>query len=414
MIDLHRIRALLDSRQPGCSLPQAFYNDRDIFEFDLEAIHARNWFFVGLEAELPVPGSYLATTIGRSPIVVVRDNDMTLRGFFNSCRHRGAQICADGHGRKGRLVCPYHQWTYRLDGSLLGAPRMHDGFDPASISLVPIQVRTVAGTVYVSLAAQPPAFEAFHDALAPLLAPHHLENAKLAHESTLVERANWKLVMENARECYHCAVRHPGLSVPFPVVRGTWHGESDGVKRFGARMAAAGLRTGPADGAWWQAARFPLNDGCVSITADGQLSVKKLLCDAAGGDIGSLRWALEAHSFCHAVADYVVLFSAMPTGPEETVVTCKWYVHKDAVEGVDYTLDGLTGLWTETNLEDRDLAENNQRGVNGLGYRPGPYSEIAEQLVHRLVDWYCAQISDHLDDSGVRSPRLVGAARAVA
>ena len=114
----------------------------------------------------------------------------------------------------------------------------------------------------------------------------------------------------------------------------------------------------------------------------------------------SLRWALDPNSFCHALGDYVVMFSAMPTGPQETIVTCKWFVHKDAMEDVDYTIDGLTKLWTETNLQDRDLAENNQRGVNGKGYTPGPYSEEAEQLVIRLVDWYCAKALSYLDDDG--------------
>jgi Rieske 2Fe-2S family protein len=91
------------------------------------------------------------------------------------------------------------------------------------------------------------------------------------------------------------------------------------------------------------------------------------------------------------------MFSAMLTAPRETIVTCKWFVHKDAVEGVDYTVEGLTKLWIETNLQDRDLAEKNQRGVNGKGYRPGPHAEEAEQLVIRFVNWYCATARHYLD-----------------
>jgi Rieske 2Fe-2S family protein len=205
--------------------------------------------------------------------------------------------------------------------------------------------------------------------------------------------------MENARECYHCAARHPGLSVPFPVWRGSRLAQSEIVERFAARMAALGLSVGPVEGEWWQASRFPLNDDCISLTLDGKPCVRRPMCEVAGGDVGSLRWALEPHSFCHALGDYVVMFSAMPTAPQETIVTCKWFVHKDAVEGFDYTVEGLTRLWTETNLQDRDLAENNQRGVNGRGCRPGPYSEEAEYLVIRLVNWYCAQARRYLDES---------------
>ncbi|MBV8185087.1 MAG: aromatic ring-hydroxylating dioxygenase subunit alpha [Hyphomicrobiales bacterium] len=405
MLDLARIRALLQSRVAGHTLPQEFYTDPDIFEFDLEAIHSRCWILAGLECELPSAGSYLAITIGRSPIVIVRDNDGTLRAFHNTCRHRGAQICEQGHGRKTRLVCPYHQWTYRLDGSLQAAARMQPSFDPSGLGLRPVPLENVAGSLYVCLADDPPRFDEFRDRLTPLLAPHHLADAKLAHESTLVERANWKLVMENARECYHCAARHPGLSVPFPVWRGSRLADSAIVERFEARMEAVGLSIGPVQGDWWQASRFPLNDGFMSLTPDGKPCVSKPMCQVAGGDVGSLRWALEPHSFCHALGEYVVMFSAMPTAPQETIVTCKWFVHKDAVEGVDYTLDGLTRLWNETNLQDRDLAENNQRGVNGRGYRPGPYSEEAEHLVIRLVDWYCAQAGRYLDDSAGRASK---------
>ena len=304
---------------------------------------------------------------GRSPVLVVRDRDGVLRAFHNSCRHRGAQICEAGRGRKPRLVCPYHQWIYRLDGSLQAAGRMQESFAPEGIHLVPIHLRSVAGTVYICLAEDPPPFETFRDKLGPLLAPHRLAEAKLAHESTLVERANWKLVMENARECYHCSTRHPSLSITFPVKRAERGMDNRIIREFAIRMGSAAIPIGPVEGDWWQAGRFPLNDGCISLTLDGKHCVGKLMCERAEGDVGSMRWALEPHSFAHALGDYLVMFSAMPTAPQETIVTCKWFVHKDAEEGVDYTVDGLTKLWTETNLEDRDLAENNQRGVNGRG-----------------------------------------------
>ena len=133
------------------------------------------------------------------------------------------------------------------------------------------------------------------------------------------------------------------------------------------------------------------------MTLDGQPCVKRTIGDVGNGDVGSLRWALEPHSFAHALGDYVFMFSAMPTGPEETVVTGKWLVSADAVEGEDYTVAGLTELWDRTNLQDRELAENNQRGVNSQGFVPGPYSEQAESLVLRFVDWYCDTASRYLD-----------------
>jgi Rieske 2Fe-2S family protein len=120
------------------------------------------------------------------------------------------------------------------------------------------------------------------------------------------------------------------------------------------------------------------------------------MCESDGGDIGSLRWAVEPHAFCHAYGDHLFMFSAFPVAPDETIVVSKWLVHKDAVEGVDYDVERLAALWTKTNLQDRDLVENNQRGVNSLGYLPGPYSQDAESLAIGFVDWYCARARAYL------------------
>jgi Rieske 2Fe-2S family protein len=363
MPNFAKIRSLLDERQPRCTLPQGFYIDPDVFESDLVAIYGQNWLLAGFEAELPEPGSHLALPVGRSPIVIVRGQDGILRGFHNSCRHRGAQICETGHGHGSWLICPYHQWSYGLDGRLANAPRMQADFDYAKHGLRPIHVETVAGSIYICLAEEPPAFDAFRDRVGPLLAPHNLAGAKLAYESTVVVHANWKLVMENARECYHCAVRHPELALTFPVRgrRPVQFADVQLFERFRTRMAEVGLTAGPVEGNWWNAMRFPLNDGAVTLSMDGKPVCAKLLCDIASGDIGSMRWALEPHCFAHATSDVVFMFSAMPIGPEETAIISKWLVHKDAVKGVDYDLERLTELWTKTNLQDRDLCENNQR-----------------------------------------------------
>lgn len=416
MTDLARIRALLDQRRPGHALPREFYTDPDIFAFDLDAIYNRSWIMVGFEAELPSPGCTLALTVGRSPVVVVRGRDGALRAFFNSCRHRGAQICADGLSKRPRLVCPYHQWAYDLQGNLVNATRMAADFEPSEHALRPVALRTVAGTVYVCLADSPPAFDEFHDRFEPMLAPHQLHRGKVAHEATLVERANWKLVMENARECYHCATNHPELSVTFPVGRRSLTAaEQQGVSAaFDARMAEQGLPIGPVEGAWWQAGRFPLNAGVQSLTMDGRPCVARTIGQVGNGDVGSLRWALEPHSFAHALGDYVFMFSAMPTAPEETVVTAKWLVSADAVEGVDYTIPHLTELWDRTNLQDRALAENNQRGVRSAGFVPGPYSPEAESLVLRFVDWYCDQAREYIVEAEAGAQAEAGRPKAEA
>ena len=165
MYDRSRLLSLLNNHQAGHTLPQAFYIDPAIYQFDLEAIFYRNWLMVGFEAELSRPGAYLATSIGPSPIIVLRDRRGDIVGFHNSCRHRGAQICKTGTGKVTRLVCPYHQWTYTLDGKLASA-RGAD-LDLSQYSLLPIRVEVVGGCIYVALSDDAPDISPYRAALEP-------------------------------------------------------------------------------------------------------------------------------------------------------------------------------------------------------------------------------------------------------
>jgi glycine betaine catabolism A len=401
-MDLGRIDTLFKQRREGHALPQALYTETDTFDFDMAAIYGKSWLMAGMECELPKTGSYISMMIGKWPVLITRDKSGEIRAFHNSCRHRGSMICAVGSGTSPKLVCPYHRWTYDLDGSLLAANRMADDFVKGDHGLKPVALKNVNGALFICLSDNPPAFDDFGEKLAAYTTPHHLRNAKLAHQSVLVEDANWKLVMENARECYHCGTSHLALAKTFPVgmSRHFDSGEDGRLKAFFAKMDELDLPHQAVEGHWWQVARFALNEGCVSISNDGQHLSKKLMCEANGGDIGSLRFALDPHSFVHCTADGVFFFSAVPVGPNETHVTSKWYVHKDAVEGVDYHIDALTDLWTVTNLEDKALAENNQVGVNSLGYTPGPYSQEAEMLALRFTDWYCDKARDYIATHG--------------
>lgn len=408
-----KIKAALEARPPRHSLPQYLYNDPEVFAFDQEAIFRRAWILIGFEIEFPATGSYQSLKIGGAPVIVIRDKTGTLRGYHNTCRHRGAELCPEGKGKAARLVCPYHQWTYDLTGKLIFAGRMGDSFDPAAHGLRPIHVETLAGTVYVCLADNPPDFAPYRAAVGPMLVAHDFKNAKLAHQATLTEMANWKLVMENARECYHCAGRHPELAVTFPIyAKGNFETVSEHEAQFDRRMVELGLPSAPVEANWWQAARFPLNEGKVSMTMDGSRAVTKLMCPIGDGDIGSLRWALEPHSFCHSTGDFTFMFTCIPIGPKETLVLGKWLVHKDAVEGVDYDLGNLVKLWDVTNMEDRDLCELNQRGVNSPAYRPGPYSEVAESLVERFTSYYVSMAKAFIGEAEARS--AAGSAPAIA
>jgi glycine betaine catabolism A len=401
-MDLMRVDKLISQRRAGHTLPQGLFTEQNSFDFDMAAIYGTSWLMAGMECELPRTGSYMAFTVGKWPVIITRDSKGDIHAFHNSCRHRGSILCQPGHGTAPKLVCPYHRWTYNLDGSLLAATRMPDDFVKSDHGLKPVAVRVVAGGIFICLADDPPAFEEFGDRFAEYAGPLNFNNMKLAATDLMVEQANWKLVMDNARECYHCPTGHPDLAKSFPVVfSGFFDAEGDKkASAYAAQMDALGLPHQALQGDWWQMSRFALNEGAKTISMDGQHLVKKLLVEGNGGSVGSFRWALDPHIFAHATSDQVFTCSFMPVSPTETHAFSKWFVHKDAVEGVDYHVEDLKEVWIKTNLQDRELAENNNRGVVSPGYTPGPYSPDAETLALQFTDWYCnkakAYIASHV------------------
>jgi len=396
-MDYSHISQLLKKRKTHFTLPQEFYTEEVVHNFDLQSIFCRHWIFAAFEVELPDAGNYVSLTIGKTSVVLIRNREGLVKGFFNTCRHRGAQILPDGQGRCQRLVCPYHQWTYTLDGQLMRAIGMDEDFEPTSYGLRPIQVECVAGTIFVALSAEAPDFKPFRDAFEPLISRYNLLNGKVVHHQKIIENANWKLAMENARECAHCTVGHPELCLS--LVDSFTVDDSDPHNlAFYSRLKERGIPTTPQEGSWFSTGHVPLKPGIKSMTMDGSYDVKKLL-SADATDLGYLRWSLQSHCYNLALPDYVFTFSVMPLSATRTFVHSKWLVHKDAVEGDDYSIDGLRKLWETTNNQDIVLTEINQKGVGSAGYVPGPYMPSAESWCERFTDWYCAEAGKFLEAS---------------
>jgi phenylpropionate dioxygenase-like ring-hydroxylating dioxygenase large terminal subunit len=388
------VRGMLADRRPGFGLPGAFYTDPAIYEMDLAVIFEREWIFVGASCEIPKPGNFMTVTIGRTPVIVLRDRGGSLRAFHNTCRHRGFKLCEASHGHAPALICPYHRWTYRLDGTLAHAKYMPDDFRPEDFPLLPLHLREVGGTIYVCLADNPPDFAPYEAAMAAQLAPHGLRNAKVAHEDHLVEHGNWKMVMENSRECYHCATGHSELMITFLDIYDFANPEQNAaIRDYWDKWEAAGFTAQVAEGPQYRAARLPFTGTAQSITMDGKPAVARPLGQSPAGAHGSLRWVHYPSTFNHCLNDYTVLVRMLPLGPEKTLVTTKWLVDAEAVEGVDYTIETLTHVWKVTNDQDKALVERNQAGVRSSGYRPGPYSPSLEAGVVKFVDWYCGKLA---------------------
>ena len=326
-----------------------------------------------------------------------------VRAFYNTCRHRGSKVCVGEQGKAAKLECPYHQWTYDLDGRLLFARDMGPSFDASQFPLKQAHCRTVGGYIYVCLADEAPDFEAFANMVEPYMVPHALSNAKVAFTSTLIEQANWKLVIENNRECYHCSGSHPELlrtlseydSTDDPRMPPAFAAH---IRAKAAQWDAQGLPHASQNSPdkRFRVVRLPLAQG-ESMTMDGSHAVKKLMGKLQSGDLGSVRMLSLPNSWNHLQADYTMAFRVLPLGPQQTMVTTWWLVNQDAIEGVDYDLGKLTHVWAATNDQDRILAENNQAGINNKAYEPGPYSPTIEFGVQNFIDWYTGQMREGLD-----------------
>lgn len=396
----------LRNYEPTTPLSREFYTSAADYQVELEALWYRDWLFVGHDCEVAAPGDYLTLQIGEYPVLIVRDRDGKIRAFHNSCRHRGARVCPDARGNAPRLVCPYHQWTYRLDGDLMAARDMGDEFDRSAHSLRPVHCTSVAGYIWICLGRVAPDFEPFRSQVEPYLLPHRLQEAKVAFESTIVERANWKLVWENNRECYHCPVNHPELSRTFPAAPTVASpemaaGNPRSLERWG-RWESRGLpsrfqlsRSGQS-----RIVRMSLVNEAVSYTMDGRAAVNRPLSDSVGGgDCGALLMFHYASTWNHVLADHAISFRVLPLGPTETQLTTKWLVHKDAREGVDYDPRRLTEVWLATNEEDRRVCQENQLGVNSPAYAPAAYSPIQEAGVMQFTAWYRNHLVQRLTEA---------------
>ncbi|WP_375688259.1 aromatic ring-hydroxylating dioxygenase subunit alpha [Pseudooceanicola sp. LIPI14-2-Ac024] len=398
-----QISELLARRRPGHALEQPFYTDPEVFRTDMETIFHRDWLFAIPACELEKTGSYVTHQVGAYGIILVRGADGVIRAFHNSCRHRGSVICNKAKGVSPKLVCPYHQWTYELDGRLLWAREMGSDFDASKHGLKPIHCRELAGLIYICLADEAPDFEAFAALARPYLEVHDLTNAKVAHSTSIVENGNWKLVWENNRECYHCGGNHPGLCRSFtddPVVTGIEEGETPPhLQAHFDRLEAQGYPSvfRVSGDYQYRLARMPLLPGAKSFTMDLQPAVTKWLGRVKDDTAGTLLKYHYPTTWNHFLPDHSIVFRVTPLTPTTTEVTTKWLVNKDAVEGVDYDLKRLTEVWIDTNDEDRQVVEDNQRGINSPAYEPGPYSPIHETGVMAFIEWYCATLSNRLE-----------------
>jgi phenylpropionate dioxygenase-like ring-hydroxylating dioxygenase large terminal subunit len=394
------VAGLIRRRSPGHALAREFYTDPRIFELDMDRILLRHWFCVGHTSSLPRAGDYLVVDLGVESCIIIKTHEGEIKALVNVCRHRGSRICTTHSGRAaaGLLTCPYHAWSYDLNGRLVAARQMGPDFDRDSSGLKSLSVQVIEGLIFTTFAEHPLDFAPAAAALAHPAGVHGWGKAKVAHQETYSMNANWKLAVENYMECYHCQPAHQEYSKHHTLARPTE--QTRQMEREGrSRAEAIGISIGNVDqyaGAalpqseYVSVFRSPLHEGNSGGTF-ADLRRAPLMGDFTDHDGNSTYFDAGPLSDFLAYPDHGVIYRFIPRAARHTEMEVIWLVNENAQEGRDYDLEQLTSLWKSTSLEDKKIVEWNQSGVNSRYFEPGPYS-LQESYALRFVDWYLAEL----------------------
>jgi glycine betaine catabolism A len=359
------------------TLPGHFYTDPVIFSEEQEKIFESRWFAAARSAEIDGPGAFRTVDVGRENVVLVRGRDRQLRAFLNVCRHRGARVCMERSGvAKRNLQCGYHAWTYGLDGKLVAAPNLTSmpDIDRTAYGLVPVHLREWLGYAWVCVADEPPSFEdtvigavAERLGAGDVIEGWDIENLEVGRRITYDVRANWKLIIENFMECYHCATIHPELTEVLPEF-------ADGY----AAQYFVGHGAAFAD----EAAGFTV-DGSAGLTG----------IPGVGEDHDRKYYAITVNPqvFINLVPDHVIFHRMYPVGPDRTTVECDWLYLPEVVRG-GQDIDRSVELFHRVNQQDFDACERCQLAASSRAYAGGGVLVPSEHHIGAFHSWVTEQL----------------------
>jgi Rieske 2Fe-2S family protein len=342
-------------RQGARTLPGRYYTAPEVFAEEGERIFRGSWLCAGREEEITQAGEYILVSAAGESVIVVRGGDGAARALYNVCRHRGTRLCEEERGKLARTIqCPYHAWTYALDGRLVGAPDMDqvDGFVRGDHGLHRAALASWGGFLFVHLGDHP---EPFDGAFAPLLerfARFELGSLRAWRRIEYDVRANWKLLFQNYSECLHCPVIHPRLSqlTPFRT------GQNDLVE-------------GPFLGGY-----MVLGEKGGSMTMSGR-SCARTVGALPEEDLERVYYySIFPNLLLSLHPDYVMAHRLWPAAPDRTRVVCEWLFHPDASGAEAFDPEDAITFWDTTNREDWHICELAQAGISSRKYGPGPYS----------------------------------------
>ncbi len=359
------------------TLPGRSYTDPTVFQQEQARIFETYWFAAARSADIDGPGSFRTVDVGRENVLIVRGRDRALRAFLNVCRHRGARVCMEqsGTGRR-KLQCGYHAWTYSLDGALVAAPNLTqmEDVDRSRYGLIPVHLREWLGYVWVSLAEEPPSFEdtvvgavAGRLGDADVIDDWGIDRLDVGRRITYDVKANWKLIVENFMECYHCATIHPELTEVLPEF-------ADGyaAQYFVGHGAAFG-------------------EDVQGFTVDGSEGVAALPGVDAEHDRKYYAITVNPQVFINLVPDHVIFHRMYPVAADRTVVECDWlYLPEVVAKGLDLTRS--VELFHRVNEQDFDAAERCQLAADSRAYARGGVLVPSEHHIGLFHEWVTQQL----------------------
>jgi glycine betaine catabolism A len=360
-------------------LPSTFYYDAEHYERELRAIWYRNWVYLCRAASLPEARSFRTFRLGTQSILVVRDDRGVLRAFHNTCRHRGSALCtaAEGKLRASAITCPYHGWSYDLQGRLSAVPAlgMSADFDRREFPLYDIALEQWGGLVFINLAGAAAPLEAALRPNAQRLGNWPMADLVTGHVMRKTLACNWKVFWENFSECYHCPGIHPELSSLVPIYGRSIMNQFDDPDWASHRddpdpKYRGGLRSGAVT---WSADGTPSGATFPGLTAE----------ERAAGHRFVTCWPTM---YIVGHVDYMRIVSMQPRGPEETELTAEWLFPAESLANPGFDLEKAIKLAFLVVEQDGAICEVNQKGLRSLAHRNGVLMP-QEYAVHAFQQW---------------------------
>ncbi|MFO0995250.1 MAG: aromatic ring-hydroxylating dioxygenase subunit alpha [Alphaproteobacteria bacterium] len=358
-------------REGWSTLPSRYYYGEDIYEQEKEKIFYRSWFSVARAEEVAKPRDYVVRTVGDESMIIARDDTGAINAFYNVCPHRGNRLCTEAAGtfRGGAVSCRYHAWTFAPDGKLIATPRMVEpaGFRKEEHSLYRAHVHEWEGFVFVSLAKTPPAFAPNLGHIAPYVPHYNIPNLRIAHTVSYELNTNWKLVIENFCECFHCPTVHPELCRINPEFR-------EGIIK---QESTAGAR---------------FLDGGNSFSIDAKTN-RPLISTVTDEDTGGFRsTSIYPNLLMLLVPDHVMYYVLWPKGPAATTVEVKWLFEPAAMATPGFDASDTIAFMDMVNKQDWGITEDVQLAIRSRAHVQGFYSP-QEHLPHKFNQWVLEQLA---------------------